>query len=351
MATHPKKTTLEKEGERKLDDIVENTGDGGGQLAEQGSRDLQVYDFGEDEAKGIDNVTAEEYRLPFFRVLDPKSPQVAPPENGGIKRVDDQESRPGDIYITTTKTVIPGGKKGFVWVPVYRHEDFIEWIPRDPKTGTGGGFVGIHAPSDALIGDLRKAQGKFGKLKMASGNEIAQTYSVYGLMAPYIIGSEFEFDFENMMPGIIAYASTQISKYNSFVGKYMNMKYANPKNPKELRLPPVWAHRWHCGTQMDPPKAGNTWYGWTIGLERNKDYSEKDKREAINLPGSPLYLAGKQMYEMIIEQVYKVDFNQARGAEETDTTQENGKGDAYEGTVTSRSHDIPQGGQADDPPM
>lgn len=315
-----------------------------GAIATQGGRELQSFEFGEDEGKGLDNVTAEEYRLPFFRVLDPKSPQVAPVERNGMMRTDNQKAVAGDILVTQRKEVWRGDKKGFVWLPVYRHEDFIEWIPKEVKNPDGttsvgpGGFVGIHEPSARLVGELRKAQGRFGKLKMDNGNELVQTYTVYGLAFPWVVGTEYDFDFDNPVPGMIAYASTQISKYNSMVGKYMNMKYPNGQGV--MKLPPLWAHRWHSGTQMDPPnKAGQTWYGWVLGLQRSDDGKEElDKTMAVNKPGSPLYLAGKTMYEMIIDQVYKVDYSQAGPG--PDETTEAGRGDAYEGDA----HRIPTEG-------
>lgn len=281
-------------------------------LATQGTRGVAVYDeeFAHGSA-GMENVSADEIRLPTLRVLDPKSPQVAPPERGGIG------AKAGDILISGLNEFWEGGKgekSGFFFLPVEREQRYVEWVPRDPNTGKGGGFVGVHMANEPIVGALLAKQGKFGKLKMDNGNELVQTFTLFCLVQQAAAGPDAVW-----MEAMIHFASTQIPKYQSIVNRTRTFLYNN-------RLPAFWQHKWRMLTQMDPPnKAGQTWYGWVPQLAGRDEEGRESYRASFvsqfarNEDGTlviendakvanPLYEQAYRYYKMISEQKVKVDY-------------------------------------------
>lgn len=260
---------------------------------------LTVVDFGDDAGKGMENVSADEFRIPFLRVLDAKSPQVRPQNMGGIPG-----AKAGDIYNTATGEVWDGAK-GFVWIPCYRDHNFIEWIPKNDD-GTGGGFVGVHKPEEQIVGQLRSQHGRFGKLPMENGNQLAETFYLYGLAMPTLDDPPIR--------AMIAFASTQIPKYQNFVGRYQNIKYQTPNNGP-LVLPPLWAHRWRLTTGMEV-KGTMSWYGWKISLDARDDNGVELRPVASLLKRTDmLYVQGKEFYELIQAGKVAVNYSNATGTE------------------------------------
>lgn len=290
---------------------------------------LTVVDFGADAGAGMENVSADEYRIPFLRIIDPKSPQARPVNMpGGLG------ASGGDVLNTALSEFIDG-KKGFEFIPVFRDHNFIEWIPKNDD-GSGGGFVGVHSPDEQIVGQLRGKHGRFGKLPMENGNELAETFYLYGLQ---LIGEwsknedgslgDFIGDVRRVM---IAFASTQIPKYQNLIGRYMNIKYQGPGG-KEV-LPPLWAHRWEFKTEMQV-KGTQSWYGWKITLAE-KDEAGNELKPFASLIGTkhPVYATAKSFFEMIRDGKVEVNYNNARSDTGTDTTQRND-------TTGAESDDIP----------
>lgn len=249
----------------------------------QTGTDVQVYDFGDDAGAGMENVTRDEYKIPFLSILDPKSPQCKPKSAGGLGL------KAGDIYNTATGEAY-NGEAGFDFIPVSRDENYPEFISRK-EDGSGGGFVGIRAPDDALVLKLRAEQGKFGRLKVPpqSGgewipgvdHELAQTYYLYGiLIVP---------DTQQPMPVLIGFKSTQIDKYKGLITRQNNITYPTPKG---IVRPPLWAHFWHFATKYEE-KNQRSWYGWVIGLK-----AEPSSKALLKM-SDPLYQMAKDLYAAI----------------------------------------------------
>lgn len=263
----------------------------------QKGRELAVVDFGEDAGMGMEDVSQDEYRIPFLRVLDPKSPQCRPVQAGGMG------AKGGDILNTATGEIWDG-TKGFIFLPVFRDHNFIEWIPKNDD-GSGGGFVGIHAPDEQIVGQLRAKHGRFGKLPMDNGNQLAETFYLYGIAI-----------YEDREPirAMVAFSSTQIPKYQTFVGRYMGIKYRTPQGAEVL--PPLWAHRWRFTTGMQT-RGQLSWFGWNLKL----DSENEEPRAALMPMDDPLYKASKDFYLLIREGKAKVDYTQNQPTEEPATRQ------------------------------
>jgi hypothetical protein len=98
--------------------------------------------FGNDTAKGFENMTQEDLALPFLRILGQLSPQVT---EGDAKYV--SNAKPGMIYNTVTSELYDG-KKGIKVIPCYYKKDFPEWSDRGDGPGAP---VAIHLSNSPVI--------------------------------------------------------------------------------------------------------------------------------------------------------------------------------------------------------
>ena len=138
-----------------------------------------------------------------------------------------------------------------VFIPCARQHSYVEWVPIEK----GGGKVGEFPIDDARITALRQQQG-FGKLLTPEGNEIAETFYVFG----YTL-RENEKD-PVPEPAVLAVKGMSITPYRQFfnglrsyllrdeAGNLIRSKDGQPINP------PLFAHQLRI-TSMGKNKAGN----------------------------------------------------------------------------------------------
>lgn len=262
-------------------------------------------DFGDDAGKGLENVSAAERSIPFFRILQSNNPQVKDPREGGLPG-----ARPGMILNLATNELFDG-IAGIPFIPVHRDHNFPEWTPR----AAGGGFVTIHADDDPLVLELQAAHGKFGKLpngvtkrndqgQAMDGTELTETYYLYGLAT------------DDYVPALVAFTSTQIKKYKNFINRVTGFKY---KQGEAAVVPPLFAHKWLLQTVSEKNKKGD-FYGWRLSLfAKNADGSEAPYIQSLVPRSDPLYGQGKELYTSIAEGRAKVDFSKTENEEADDT--------------------------------
>ena len=261
---------------------------------------LELYDPGEDAGAGMEDVTMEERRIPFLRILDPKSPQCKPTSQGGLP------GAKGGALLNTSTNQVYDGEVGVTIIPCSRDQRYVEYIKRN-EDGSGGGFVGVHEPDEDIVLKLRAEHGKFGKLPMGvvddQEHELTQTfYLACIVIAPN--GESFR--------AYVGFTSTQIKKYQAFVDRYDNIKYQGRDG---LVKPALWAHRWHLKTQYES-KGTFSWYGFVISLaEKNPDGSEREPRASLMKSDNPLYIAGKEFYTLLRGGVVKADFSKQEAAD------------------------------------
>lgn len=142
---------------------VATTGVGGGAV--------QTFDYGEYAGQGMDKVGKDELLIPFLAILQPMSPIVTEGAN--------ENAKPGRFYNTITGDLYDGVDQGggvpFQLVDFERM--FVEWVPRD----SGGGIAGRYRPDDPFVkGEIDKNKGSVVGIKLANGNDLIETYYVYG---------------------------------------------------------------------------------------------------------------------------------------------------------------------------
>lgn len=257
---------------------------------------LAEADFGDDAGAGLENVTAAERAIPFFRILQSNNPQVKDPRQGGMPG-----AKPGMILNLGSGELFDG-VDGIPFIPVHRDHNFPEWTPRE----AGGGFVGIRAADDPLVLELQAQFGKFGKLpngvtkrndkgQALDGTELTETYYLYGLAT------------EEYVPALVAFTSTQVKKYRNFMNRVTSFKY---KQGEATVVPPMWAHRWLLKTVPESNKSGD-FFGWNLTLfSKNEDGSEAPYINSLIPRSDPLYAQAKDLYQAIAENRVKVDHNQ-----------------------------------------
>lgn len=279
---------------------------------------LATADFGDDAGAGLDNVGADEMRIPFLYILASNSPQVKGVAQGGVPG-----AQQGMLMNMGTGELYDAANKGVTFVPVHRDHNFVEFTPKN----LGGGFVAVYPPDDEKIMRMRAEQGKFGKLtdpfpakrdvqgQLTEGTEISETFYLYGLIVDENGGTS---------PVVVPFKSTQIKKYQGFMQRQTSFKYNNPRSTEENPLPPVqppiYAHRWLLGTVPEKNKKGEFW-GFTLTLaEKEADGREAPYYKSLIPTGSHLYRDAQKFREMIVGGAAKTDFSKQQTEEdETET--------------------------------
>ena len=80
---------------------------------------------------GLEEASADDYAIPFLRVLQSMSPQLKKSDGKYI-----QGAEEGNLFNTVTETLYDG-TEGVTIIPCAYKKKFIEWVPRE----SGGGFV------------------------------------------------------------------------------------------------------------------------------------------------------------------------------------------------------------------
>ena len=200
--------------------------------------------FGDDAAKGFENMTQDDLALPFLRILGQLSPQVT---EGDAKYV--EGAKPGNIYNTVTSELFDG-KKGIKIIPCYYKKDYPEWSDRGDGPGAP---VGIHLPNSPVIA-TGKRDGS--KIRLPNGNYLEETASYY-VMAETKTGG--------FTPALITMKSTQLNvskKWNS-----MMKTIQIPDGNGGFAIPPMHGVVYNLASTLQKNDKGS-WYGWVVNMER-----------------------------------------------------------------------------------
>ena len=207
--------------------------------------------FGDDAAKGFENMTQEDMALPFVRILGQLSPQVT---DGDAKYI--EGAKPGMIYNTVTSECFDG-KKGIKIIPCYYKKDYPEWSDRGDGPGAP---VANHLPNSPVI-QTGKREGS--KIRLPNGNYLEETASYYVLVETKMGG---------MTPALITMKSTQLNvskKWNS-----MMKTIQIPDGKGGFAIPPMHGVVYNLQSVLQKNDKGS-WYGWSVAQDRIMGQEDK----------------------------------------------------------------------------
>lgn len=185
---------------------------------DQALADYSVYE--EHQGAGFENTSTEDFSIPFLGVLQPTSPE--------IETID--IAKPGMLINTVTKELFPGAA-GVEFVPCITEHVFVEWKPR----AQGAGFVAVHQLDSDVVAFCKEKQ-EFGQFKTPAGNDLVETFYVYGIRITET-GGEYM---------IIAFTSTKIKRYKAWMqtARAIQIAIRNPAGQVIKRIsPPLFAHK------------------------------------------------------------------------------------------------------------
>lgn len=245
---------------------------------------------------GFENQTADDYAIPFLNILQALSPQLLPEANR-------DDLKQGMIFNSVTGEGI-SGKDGVVFVPAITQHQYIEFKPRD----SGGGFVGAHPVDDPMVLAAIKASTEFGKYSTPDGNELVETFSVFGIAV---------MDDGSTIQCVLAFSSSKIKKYKAWMTKAKTIQIPLPDG---RRIPaPLFAHRYRLKTTSEKNSKGS-FFNWDISFDG------ANAVEARLLPSDPLFQAAVDIKGLL-------DSGKARAAYETQSAEEAESGSGAEKPV------------------
>jgi hypothetical protein len=258
----------------------------------QGGTLSDMSEYAEYAGHGMQDIGRDEQLIPMFRLLQSNSPQC---EEGGPKYI--PGAKPGLILNTATNQLY----KRMEFIICWRDHNFVEYVPRD----AGGGFVGLHDPTDEFIAQLREAQGEFGKLKVNpendQSNEIQETYYFYGIAFP--IG----LDDQPLDPirGVVPFASTQIKKYKMLMTTINGIQLRPPVVKKAIPFP-IYAHKWEVSAQPERNKKG-AFQGWRLAMVGGNPAAARLS------PKDPLFQEAHDFHKLLESGAVTADFGKDTG--------------------------------------
>jgi hypothetical protein len=209
--------------------------------------------FEKDADIGLGNLSAEDFALPFLRVLGTQSPEVV---KGDAKYVDGAEA--GMIYNTVTKQVFDG-EEGINVLPCFYKREYIEWSDRGQ--GQGAPIAIYSVDSNKIMEATRDAMNKD---RLPNGNYLENTASYYVMT-------------ENMDAALVTMKSTGMKTAKNWNTLMNSIKM---KGSEGMFTPPAYSHLYKLKSVLVSNHLGS-WYGWgaveKVGPVQSKDLYETAK--------------------------------------------------------------------------
>lgn len=260
-------------------------------VVKKGATAVAEYaDYGDDLDQGFEGQTSSDYSIPFIAVLQQMSPQVADPRDGGV-----EGCKPGMLLNTVTGEVWDG-REGTEFVPAMTQHVFVEWVPREK----GGGMVGRHEIDSDVVRSARNSSGEFGKLKTREGNDLIETYYVYGVLCTP--------EGEPAENAIMAFTSTKIKIYKHFntrVGFFM------VPTPNGKRRPPLFSHLVKITSVKEKNNKGE-FYNFVLSPAGG------DVAKSLMSGSDPRYQAGKEVKGMVESGQAKADLSSQQSGRDSE---------------------------------
>jgi|TARA_R100001460_G_scaffold14288_4_gene32059 hypothetical protein len=223
---------------------------------------LPMSFFEQDAQSGFDNMSSDDYALPFLRILGQLSPQC---NKRDAKYVEGAEA--GMIFNTVTSELYDG-EKGINLLPCYYKREFVEWTDRGEGTAAP---VAIHPVSSPIIGTAKR-DATF-KDRLPSGNYLENTASYFVTIIK---------DDGSGETALITMKSTQLKTSRTWNSMMNSIKI---KGSNGHFTPPPFSHIYNLKTVPQSNDKG-TWFGWSIskvGPVQDKEIYEQAKAFAESI--------------------------------------------------------------------
>lgn len=233
---------------------------------------------------GFENQSNADIQVPFLRVLQALSPEVKPVEKGGV-----EGAKVGMLFNTVTQECYDS----VLFVPAVTKHIFNEWIPVDD----GGGFIGTYEVTDPFVQECqleaKKADLPFGRIKTPDKHDLVETFDVYGILVT---------ENNDPMPVIISFTSSKIKIYRKWMSS-IRMFVLN--TPAGKIKPDLFAHLTKISSQDEKNKAGQEYSNYRLTPAKGTLI------ESLLGSNDELFLAGRQMYDMVKQGIAKADMSTA----------------------------------------
>ena len=224
----------------------------------------EPQDYGELSGAGWEGTTASDFAIPFLSVLQDMSPQTKSQKPEYI------DGAVSGMLLNTVTGELYDGTKGVIIVPCHTEQVFVEWKPRDQ----GGGFVDKHEIDSEVVNEA-KGRCDFGKFTTPNGNELVQTFYIYGMILNAVD------DLEPKEHIVVAITSTKIKKYRAAMSGMRTVKGG----------PPLFAFRLKMSTVLETNQKGDFY-------NLNIEPAVGTKYDACLIPaatGMPLLTGGNEL--------------------------------------------------------
>jgi len=198
----------------------------------------------EDAGMGLENIGAEDVKIPFLRILQDLSPQVKEGRPGYV-----QGAKPGMIINSVSKKLYDG-KTGINVLRCFYKREYVEWQDR----GTGQGAPVNTYPVDHDIIHTTKKDAA-GKDRLPNGNYLANTANHYVLMLS---------DNNIVESALIAMSSSQLVKSREWNTMITSNKHT--KKDGTIIKPPTFSHIYTLKTISQSNSKGE-FFNWDITKE------------------------------------------------------------------------------------
>lgn len=206
---------------------------------------LASNDYGDYAGGGFENQDQSDYAIPFLGMLQGLSPQIQTPTP------QTEHMRQGMIINSVTGEIFLSAV-GVPFVPAYTDHMYMEWKPRTQ----GGGLVGRHTLDAEIVKHAKEKAGTdFGLLKTPEGNDLIETFNVYGI---YLDGEG------NPQQAVVSFSSTKIKPYKAWMTKAKTIQL-QLTDGRRIGAP-LFAHRYRLKTVPEKNNKG-AFYNWSIGFD------------------------------------------------------------------------------------
>lgn len=201
----------------------------------------------EDSGQGMEAMTASDFTIPYFGILQSLSPQVKKNDPAYIKGAEE-----GMFYNTATGKVY-SGEEGVLLIPVFYMKRYVEWGLREKGGGLAKDWQDDPSNMDRCTKDDR------GRMVTPEGTQMVQTGTYYVLVVDPKTG-EYE-------RAIIAMSSTMLKQARKWNNLMSAVRAVNPKTGDRF-IPASWYMSYKATSVPDSNEKGS-WMTWKIEYAEN----------------------------------------------------------------------------------